>query len=336
MKQTILMHATLALFVAAAAPGAAAAYVDHLYVSGGANEMVRYRVANGVPASKPDLTYSSVGAPMFVDGAGNVYAMHIGATNLAAVAEFPLGKVHAERAVNIRWPAYIYAQIYPSLFVDRPGDVFVAFWIETSLDLKASGSPGLECLDANTGILVYPPGAHAFAAPTQCVIVSNGGAPQPDTMAMDAQGNLFVDLEQILSGFEPDVYVFSNPVGHPAHAGRLTGDFVAAPEGIVDNGGELYVANQGFQTPSYQYPPAVDVFADTARGDARPIRMLQAQVGQQWTGSIAVDDHYLYIAGPPGVLVFPKGANGVVGKPIATLPVQQPPDSPPVTIAVGR
>jgi hypothetical protein len=279
------------LLCAAAAFASTAGHV-WVYGSTGGPYVSRYPVTNGVPGHS-DLFYPQpLSAAITVDSAGRLYAID----GFASIEIFHPGSATPERELGITF-INSYINVFQALVVDAHRNVFIAFSQLSSAKLRGT-LPSDRCQSIT--MLVY---SLAGAQPrlTQCYAPTFGFLTMAG-MGLDAAGNLYMP-----NGDQVDVY--ANPASNPAVIRTLRGPtFVGANAAAVDAQGTLFVADAG-TSGSY-----VSSYLAAANGVVQPLTKLLPPAGVQFSGSIAVDDRYLYVGAAAGSLdrtyIYQKSANG--------------------------
>src|SRR2546422_474047 len=189
--------------------------------------------------------------------------------------------------------------------------------------------------DFTGSITVYSAGASDNASPTNTIVGANTGLTNPQEVALDAAGAVYVVsafVNRILifaAGATGDVPPTDSIVGPNTHL-----DF---PQGIAfDAAGNLYVGNLGTLSAS------ITVYAAGARGNAAPTATIAgASTGLAGPYGVAVDaTGKLYVANAFGggdfsgsITVYPAGANGNA-TPTATITGSNTGPASPGSIAV--
>lgn len=258
---------------------------SHLYVAASgtyssAGPVERFRMADGVPESKPDRTYPGVGAPIAVDSVGYLYATLNG--NFGSLCSgYPGAFIfvyspHSNKpvrmlAVSCTSPIGDGASV-TSLFVDAHGYVYV-------------GVAGFrQSQYASWYVNVYSPGASGYESPVQqidygsCNTVA-GGCEGIAGLATDLQGDLHVSVSTGNPHPKtPSVLSFASPTTDPTQIADLTGSGIAEPSGLaIDTSNEMYVDNSE-GTSSF-----VSAYRAKANGSPPPDREITV-VGEQWFG----------------------------------------------------
>jgi hypothetical protein len=193
---------------------------------------------------------------------------------------------------------------------------------------RSHGAPATSCLSA-TCIYVtnqpnnrHDPGSYALAfdadangnvAPVQTIRGSKTGLAQPEGIAVDAAGNIYVTNNQSLPS---SVTVFApgangNVAPLRSIAGPRTG--LKFPTGIaLDAAGNIYVADFGNGSSG---PGSVEVYAAGANGNVAPLQTIQGDRGAlTFPIGIAVDSNRnIYVASAGqfgGLTVYAPGAHG--------------------------
>jgi hypothetical protein len=284
--------------------------VTYLYV--GTNVVSRYRVIDGVPAQRPDLTYAGVTGPLAVDSMGDLYAA--ARDVYITVNVYPRGSNTPLRSYMVDLGGFPTNIGITGLGVDASGRSYLAFFSSSSdAQPLSNGHPVPNC----TAYCVLAYGARAHGFPRPLSVISDSVA-FVDSLALGPTGTLYGD--QFIQGFscptQPNITVIADPSTKPKVLGSMSGPYLNSPYGLAaDSLGKLYVVTGACLSPR---PPRVDVFAATALGQVRPERQIFAPKGSAWGGPLAVDDHYVYVAGKPGVIVYDKLAHGTA-VPVGTL-----------------
>jgi hypothetical protein len=280
----------------------------HLYVStagygGFTGPLARYRLTNGVPATKPDLTYPDTLLGQFsVDRSGRLYGIRFGPDRnggLLHVLVFPPNSARATRSLT---PSQPYNSFFPGI-VGAEGYIYLA---------GGQTSPNTETNCASNFILVYAPAARRQEPWTTCAPATATTYFNALWMTLDAGENLYVPAYDAHSGRVVDVY--ADPTTNPTIVRTLSGPSLAGTLAVADDGeGNLYATATNGDKQSY-----VATYSDSANGNVKPLRRLFYS-GAQYQANVAVDDRYLYVGGYEAVFVFDKTASGHA-KPMATLP----------------
>jgi hypothetical protein len=260
----------------------------------------RFPLRDGVPLETPDFTYGGAYGPIWVDRAGDLYAQ-LPSPFFPALVEYAPDSTTVLRTIDtmlLNYPSLNNPTVFSGLLVGPAGDAFLASqWQDETPDMLCGWQ-----------ISVYAPGASGVAAPQRCL-----PSAAPLSMSKDSAGNLYVAASTIAADA---VFVFERPAEAPRISRILYGPSFSSPVATAIDADELlYVLNS---CSGGCDGPFVAVYPQGGDGIVTPIRVLNAPAHAQWSGAIAVDAQYLYVATGIKVLVFDKNATGHA-KPLATL-----------------
>jgi hypothetical protein len=191
--------------------------------------------------------------------------------------------------------------IVAGIAVDPTGEIFVG-------EQLTFGS------DPTGEVLVFAAGAGANASPVRTIVGTNTRLEVPNTLAVDAAGDVFVgqllgDVLEFAAGTSGNVA----PVRALKVLGATNTEIGVVFGMATDGSGNLYVANE----PAANITNVL-VFAPSASGDVAPIRTIGGNANIT-TGAVASDAAgNIYVSGEtitpalPAVLEFAAAANGNV------------------------
>ncbi len=257
----------------------------HLYVAGSSassGTVERFRIIDGVPESRPDRTYSGVGAPIAIDSHGYLYATiedaaePCGGIGNAEVVVYAPHSNSPVRTLELT-PSFNQYLGISSLFVDREGHVYVG------ISVTVLGAVG-----GGWAVNVYSPGAGVGSGCVEPARTFDSGFSQNlggvytlAGLTTDAQGNLHASNNSYDS---KTVLSFASPITDPKQIAALTGSGIVSPSGLaVDASDELYVDNAGQGMSSF-----VAAYPATANGNPKPDRKISVSGAQSFGNGIAV------------------------------------------------
>jgi hypothetical protein len=318
----VAIHSAVASAATARVFRGSAPALAHLYVGGGGLPAARYEVKNGVPSAQPDRQYRGVVPPYAADANGNFYASVEKRT--LGFAVFPSTSNRASRSVQVPLYGRPFGVQATGMAVDASGNTYFSFNYSYSVfgAIPADG-PLAQCFVQSYCTLVYGAAAHGFATPI-------AGVPNTVTyvqqITVPKPGVVYGISGFIGEACDSPIEVIRNVLRQPRLAAQICSNAITGPTNVaVDPSGQIYVTN-ALLSPS---KPTIAVFPPDFRNGRTPLRVLSAPPGA-WSGPSAVDSHYLYVAGSPGVLIYDRLAQRMA-KPIATLTLPQIPDG----VAVG-
>ncbi|HEY6326626.1 MAG TPA: NHL repeat-containing protein [Candidatus Cybelea sp.] len=166
--------------------------------------------------------------------------------------------------------------------------------------------------DPGSYALAFGSNANGNVAPVQTIRGSKTGLGQPEGIAVDAGGNIYITNQSL----PPSVTVFApgangNAAPFRTIVGPRTG--LKLPTGIaLDAAGNIFVADFGNGSSG---PGSVEVYAAGSNGNVAPLRTIQGDRGAlTFPIGIAVDSNRnIYVASAGqfgGVTVYAPGAHG--------------------------
>jgi hemin uptake protein HemP len=197
------------------------------------------------------------------------------------------------------------------------------------------------------GINVYPPLANSTGILNEAPIASIAGSQtlldEPDAIALDSHGNIYVanlfgGHAEFFDSGRLTVYAAGSN-GNVAPATTISGDKtgLGLPVGIaVDSSGNIYSANAvnadiGGKLKRFT---SITVYSAGSKGNAPPIATIAGNNANLSPGGIAVDSsRNIYVTGAFSIEMFAAGSNGNV-PPALTITGPNPPSSFPGAIAL--
>lgn len=195
---------------------------------------------------------------------------------------------------------------YPDgIALDSDGNIYVVNFYTANVDSN---------LEYDGSITIYSAGANGDASPIVIIAGDNTGLAQPQGLALDSGGNLYVadgSINVYSAGSSGNVF--------PAASIGGAGTGLAGPIGIaLDSGGGLYVLNSYGGTAELG---SVTAYRAGSSGDAVPNSTITSNfTGIGFASSIAVDaTGKIYVANSgDSITIYPAGGYAT-GAPIATI-----------------
>ncbi len=248
--------------------GIALDFYANIYISNRNNTVTVYPAgsnANAAPSSTVGGAKTGLNFPtgIALDASGNIYVANDGSENGGA------------DAITV-YPAGSNGNVVPSATIDgsKTGLDFPA-----GIALDSSGNiyvanDGSEDGGTDT-VTVYPAGSNGNVAPSATVSGSNTGLDDPQGIALDTSGNIYVTNDGSSSGVADTVTLY--PAGstrNVAPSATVSGSNTGLdnPQGIaLDASGNIYVANGGSDAPT-DYPSSNDVtiYSAGSNGNVAP------------------------------------------------------------------
>jgi hypothetical protein len=269
----------------------------HLYVASSfetepSSTVQRFRIVGGVPESKPDRVYSSVGAPIAVDSHGYLYAtgnLMTGCGAIGGAGVFVYGPRSRSpiRTLCIAGCGNPPCAGISSLFVDGQGYLYSGIGVRF---VRYGGS---------WQVNVYSPGSSGETPPVQTIdsgSCNTKGCQYTLTgLAVDAHDNLHVSN----NGSPESVLSFASPTTNPTQIADLTGSGIVNPSGLaVDSSNEMYVDNPN-GTNSF-----ISAYRAKANGNPPPDREISVTGEQTFGSGIATAAGLLLIPDPMANVVY--------------------------------
>ena len=324
MHQSRLAVFTLAACAALASATQNAVAADgHLYVQNGLY-LARFPLMRGIPAAKPDLTYTGYSAPVAVAPDGTVYATLANASQEpTAVYAFAPGRNQPFRRIDIRQSQNCSIETPPvqGLAVDGRGFLFAL------VNGSISGNRRHQLFTASSsfpcdGVVAYKPGARGNAEPVSTILLNAyfyGG------MTVTARDDLYIADQD-----NSTTYEYANALRNPTlqRSFVLPSSYDRTWGAAVDRSGNLYLLDG-----LYQKPEEIDVFPPRATGwpPARTIEYTQDPTPYY---GIAVGDRYAYVISDAAVELFKADSSGMQ-TPVDVLTIQNGNASGVSPIALG-
>ena len=175
---------------------------------------------------------------------------------------------------------------------------------------------------ATDTITVYPANSNGSVNPIVTITGSNTQLNDPDSIALDSSGNIYVSNRGSLNGNPDSVNVFSaGSNGNVAPTAVITGPNTGLqlPAALaLDSQGNIYVANAGSTAGGAD---TITVYSPGTNGNSSPVRTISgSSTGLNSPAGIAIDSSgYVYVSsgGAPNastvsVLIYSPGSSGNV------------------------
>jgi hypothetical protein len=261
----------------------------HLYVSVATKShypsIERFRLANGIPAAKPDRVYSGFGGLIAVAGDGTLYV--VTSSNVIDV----FGSHDSTPARQIIVPSLTRrchlisggSSVVDGVAADANGYLFVAFLTYAGVKAKATrASPDFHWPCA--GIVVYAPDASGKAQPMQAIRQDA----TPIGVAVDGSDDAYVaDSEPA-----PLVDEFVNAILHPHKMRVFQSGYIGYVHAVATGrNGDLFIAS----TDSSYKSASIERYATDANGSGAPTSTISLPAGVQLLPAIAARERVLYV-----------------------------------------
>jgi sugar lactone lactonase YvrE len=248
--------------------GIALDFYANIYISNRNNTVTVYPAgsnANAAPSSIIGGSKTGLNFPtgIALDPSGNIYVANHSSEN------------GGTDAVTV-YPAGSNGNVVPSATIDgsKTGlDFPAAIALDTSGNIYVAND-GSEDGGADT-VTVYPAGSKGNVAPSATVSGSNTGLDDPQGIALDTSGNIYVTNDGSSSGVADTVTLYpAGSDGNVAPSATVSGFNTGLdnPQGIaLDASGNIYVANGGSDAPT-DYPSSNDVtvYSAGSNGNVAP------------------------------------------------------------------
>ena len=242
----------------------------------------RYPIHNGIPVTKPDLQYPSMGVPFTVRSNRSL----IGISDFGIATVFYPNSTNVERSLNLPEPYFL--TIYTGLTADGPGHIFASYQEIYGAKRKEGSAPDERCVPdyaPQDGVFVFGRHARGYALPVQCFPVdayNYNNLYLYEGIALDAQGSLYVPV--YTGTTTSNVVVYGTPIKNPQIIRTLSGASLQNSTSVaLDGNDHLWVLNAN--SAGYSYVGNYRKYAD---GDVIPGETVAVAYPsmQHWYGNI--------------------------------------------------
>jgi sugar lactone lactonase YvrE len=310
----------------AALSPASSFYIVEQYLPPEPSKILQFsRTANGsvAPASTITVPPGAGFTALAVDGLGNLY---VGGQEFSGSTEIgPEIWVYAPGAIGTPTPS----QTITASLQSPSANSISAMAVDNAQNLYAVTAVALGSGPTGrvyTGIAVYAPAANGKLAPIKSIVgpateISNN----PDQIATDSAGNLYVASGSTATGPGSVVIFSSSATGNMPPTSALTGPntTIGYAQGVaLDSAGNIYVSSAAQLPQSVEDgAPSILKFSAGSTGNVAPILTISgsATAMDNNIGNLRVDSAgNIYVVSGSAILRFAPGATGNVA-PAATI-----------------